>query len=366
MRMSEPDADGHRPPSNAFPGLTVTAEETGMKLLRFLERRLPEFTRQNLLHKWIRTGQVRVNGKRSGPFTQLNAQDLIRIPPFALQGLAIPDPGHIPPADVFTDSVLTLAAVTDALLVLNKAGGLPVQPGTGHEDSVVLRLQKAFAGTPYVPAPAHRLDRHTSGLLLAGRTHAAQKTLHRLLAEPGAVTKEYLAWVQGAWPYQSPRILGDTLGKTSLTGRDGREGMAAFGPGLTLAPEDLEASLYEADRPNAFCLVMPLRVNRQKVLPHEDASLLLVRLLTGRTHQIRVQLASRGFPIIGDGRYNGPRHPRMLLHAWRIRLPSGWAGTWPGEREFTAPPAWKGLLLPKEGEAEQAAYVLDQVAPAIR
>ena len=65
-----------------------------------------------------------------------------------------------------------------------------------------------------------------------------------------------------------------------------------------------------------------------------ERSLLRIRLFTGRTHQIRVQLSSRGFPIIGDVKYGGPKSPQgMLLHAWRLALPGG--------ESFSAPPPWK-------------------------
>ncbi len=346
--------------------LEVSASEDGMKLLRFLERRLADHAPGTALHKWIRTGQVRVNSGRAKPFSRLAAGDRVRIPPFA-QARTLNLPGNSPadgtddqasasafpadapagpgiPPDALPDlgPDVPVIARTTHLLVLAKPAGLACQPGSGQEDDLCARLDSAFAGSPFIPAPAHRIDRHTSGLVIAGLSHAAQQRLHALFAS-GGIHKEYLAWVWGDWACPGPCLLEDRLVKQATADR---ESMIALPGGRLLPlPFSAEAPASEAafqgrDAGRGFAASAAVAVQRlsQRELsrtldygrhshtqPDKDgfprATLLLLRLFTGRTHQLRVQLASRGFPIIGDGRYSGPRFPHMLLHAFALSLP---------------------------------------------
>lgn len=357
------------PPDSPPPGqLIVRPEESGMKLLRFLERRLDGEPPKNQLHKWIRTGQVRLNGGRAKAFSLLTAGDAVRVPPFALVR-------HIAPEAETEAGALTreqdeaiseecrrilgpdlpvLAADRD-ILVLVKPGGLASQPGSGQEDSVSSRLTRAFSGQAFIPAPAHRLDKHSSGLLVAARNHAAQRRLHELFKHGGA-GKEYLAWAAGTWPHAAPCVLRDML----VQGRDagGRERMEALpGQAATLPiTGGLGAAFFEHEEDGAaLCIALPVQLTEDTgIQGYSRATLFLIRLLTGRKHQIRVQLSSRGLPIIGDGRYGGPPYSRMLLHAWTLTLPpfAGEAAPMPAsgeEREFTALPAWPARFVPDTG-----------------
>lgn len=297
--------------------LLVTAEEAGQKLLQFLARRFGE--PQGVLHRWIRTGQVRINGGRAKPFDRVEVGDEVRVPPFAGGGAqaAVPakaDRSLLPP----------IVAETDELIVFCKPAGLPVHPGTGHTDSLTVRLEKSFAGAPFMPAPVHRLDRDTSGLLLVGKTYTAVRRLSDALAAHADIEKDYLAWARGECPWVRATRLEDRLSKRSVEG--GREKMVAGTP--RHAPDGKEASLT---------------VRRLEV--RQGNSLLLVRLHTGRTHQIRAQLAERGFPLIGDVKYGGPPcEGGLKLHAARLRV---------GGSVFAAPPPWGGLWrasLPFEEE----------------
>ncbi len=303
-----------------------------MKLLDFLARRLGPEIPQAQLHRWIRTGQVRVNGGRSKPFARLAEGDAVRVPPFAVPlrsegGAEGPEPV---PGQEFGNG-LRLVALTEELLVLDKDSGLAVQPGSGQTDSVAQRLADFFAGAAYVPAPAHRLDKETSGLLLAGRTHAAQRRLHGLLGqdreagESEGLIKEYLAWVPGRWPWTEPVTLEDNLEKrTAATGsRAGKERVEVVADG---------------GGQKALAIASACRVA-------ESMSLLRVRLVTGRTHQIRVQLASRGFPLFGDRKYGGPQAPRLMLHACGLALPGG--------RAFRSLPSWPAPFSIKESDFTQ-------------
>lgn len=201
--------------------LQVTAAEAGQKLLQFLSRRFDE--PQGVLHRWIRTGQVRINGGRAKPFDRVELGDEIRVPPFAGAG-AKTERASAPSGGV---ELPPIVAETDDVIVFCKPSGLPVHPGTGHTDSLTARLEAAFAGSPFIPAPVHRLDRDTSGLLLVGKTYAAVRRLSdALAAHDGSVAKDYLAWVQGECPWSRPKRLEDHLAKRTV-GAQGREKVVA-------------------------------------------------------------------------------------------------------------------------------------------
>jgi 23S rRNA pseudouridine955/2504/2580 synthase len=211
------------------------------------------------------------------------------------------------------------------LLVLLKPAGLAVQPGTGHDDCVTARLAEHHAGADFLPTPAHRLDRDTSGLLLVATSYARLRALSDAFAAREGLVKEYLAWVAGRWPHEGAQTLRDRLEKQGAPGREKVRRVEARSAGDAAAGRF--ASGAEMGR-FAACTVIPLRRG-------DAASLLLVRLHTGRTHQIRVQLAGRGHPVMGDRKYGGPACANgMLLHAVRLALPGG--------EGFTALPDWTG------------------------
>lgn len=319
--------------------LTVSAAEAGQKLVQYLGRVLGRDVPGSVFMRWIRTGQVRVDGKRAKPFDRLAQGQCVRLPPFAAQAAgqppalddpldalahAGPPPGtdrarqaaeairsrqaHPAPAPMPNPLDLTILAHTDDHLVLAKPAGLPVHPGSGWTDSVQTRLDKAFAGQPFVPAIAHRLDRDTSGVLLAARTHQALTAAHQAFKEHRAV-KLYLCWVLGRWNLSAPGEpveLADQLEKSGPAGQQ---------------------RVHAGSGREALLRATPLAVQ-------PDRTLLLVRLFTGRTHQIRVQLASRGHPLAGDAKYGGGHGP-LRLHAWRLTLdgqtwecPPDWEGQW--------------------------------------
>lgn len=292
----------------------VSEAESGQKILQCLQRRLD--LPPSLLHRWLRTGQIRLNGGRCRPFVRVSHGDMIRIPPFAhklsAQGDALPDNSSqlpLPP----------LLAEKDGILAFSKPAGLPTHAGSGHDDSLATRLISHYADADFRPAPAHRLDKDTSGILLVASSYMALRTLqedfrHRRLC------KEYVAWVNGQWPWAEDRLLSHMLHKDS---RNGFEKM----------------QLATQGGKEARCLVRLLH-------RRDDASLLHIRLFTGRTHQIRAQLALEGHAVLGDNKYGAPsRTARMYLHSLRITLSDG--------QSFACLPDWP------------APYVLETLPPRL-
>lgn len=321
--------------------LVVTRPEAGQKLLNFLGRRVDAGSAE--LHKWIRSGQVRVNGGRAKAFDRVDEGDAVRVPPFAalrevtekngaptISPIGRDGAASSNPSEKTKKPALVIVYEDDDMLVLNKPAGLPTQGGTGHTDSVAARLARLYATAAFVPAPAHRLDLETSGLLAAGKSYAALRGLTDALAGRGGEppVKDYLAWVWGAWPHQNVLELRDQLDKDEEKRK------------MIAVPENNRNQAVQTGR-EACCLVTPAgNPAAARNLEDMPISLLLVRLLTGRTHQIRVQLATRGFPLVGDAKYGRPRQDALLrtgglkLHACRLLLPQPW------NRMLEIPPDW--------------------------
>jgi 23S rRNA pseudouridine955/2504/2580 synthase len=277
----------------------VSREEEGQKLYQFLVRRLGKHIPRELLMRWIRTGQVRVDSARAKPFARLATGQQVRLPP---QALCTP----APPPGPYAGPIPKVVHEDADLLVLNKPPGMPVHAGSGHSCSLQDWVRLSYAASRFMPTPVHRLDRDTSGLLVLAKSYRMLRGMQDLW-RAGEVLKLYLAWVSGEWAGQGWAPLVDHLEKRSLRGRE----LVTPTPGGKMALS-LAAQL----------------------LRRQGATLMAVRILTGRTHQIRSQLASRGHPVLGDGKY-GTAAPaeRMLLHCWHL----SWGG-----RRFTVDPDWGG------------------------
>ena len=154
--------------------LTVSRAEAGQKLLNFLQRRVEAATGE--FHKWIRSGQVRLNGSRAKAFDRMNEGDAVRVPPFAV--LKNAGSKHLPGACAVTegtgkDSLFLPIVHEDAdILVLNKPAGLPTQGGTGHADSVVSRLAARFRAADFIPA---RKKVNAAKSCLTGKGHSPRR-----------------------------------------------------------------------------------------------------------------------------------------------------------------------------------------------
>jgi 23S rRNA pseudouridine955/2504/2580 synthase len=205
---------------------------------------------------------------------------------------AAPSRGAPPPLD------LPVVHEDAALLVVDKPSGIAVHGGSGVSFGVIEALRAARPQAKVLEL-VHRLDRDTSGLLMVAKKRSALLELHRML-RAGEVEKIYLAAVQGRW-------------------RGGaRELSAALHKHVTSSGER-RVSVREGGM-RAVTRIRPLAVT-------DRFSLLEARLLTGRTHQIRVHLAHAGHPVLGDDKYGdfelnrtlaGQGVGRLMLHAHRL------------------------------------------------
>jgi 23S rRNA pseudouridine955/2504/2580 synthase len=261
--------------------LEVGEESAAQRIDNFLLRRLKGVPKSHV-YRVLRSGEVRVNSGRVKPEYRLQVGDRVRVPPIRTSPAKAPAARPLPLPVVFEDA---------SLLVLDKPSGVAVHGGSGVSFGVIesLRAERPQARLLEL---AHRLDRDTSGLLVIAKRRSALVELHRMLRE-GEVEKVYTAVVAGR--YRGPAEIRASLHKY-VTG-SGERRVAVKEDGLAAA-------------------------TKVKVLKTgTGASLLELRLLTGRTHQLRVHLAHVGHPILGDDKYGGEakkQAKRLLLHAGRL------------------------------------------------
>ena len=296
----------------------VPAECAGLRLDQALARLLPEHSRSRL-QSWLREGRILVEGI-SGADAKRKIWGGERI-----QVAAAPDPRA--KADAAEAIALDVVHEDAVILVINKPAGLVVHPGSGNWQGTLLNalLHHApqLAAIPRAGI-VHRLDKLTSGLLVVAKTLAAQTALVRQL-QAHSVKRHYLALVHGV--VERDGTVDAPIGRHPMQ----RVKMAVV---ASHAPSGgKEARTHFAVREH-----------------FSSASLLECRLETGRTHQIRVHMASIKHPLVGDpvyGRRNASTElsplgsfPRQALHAWRLlllhphsRLEMGWEAPLP--EDFT-------------------------------
>ncbi len=245
------------------------------------------------IYKAIRGGQVRVNKGRVAAEYRLEAGDVVRVPPMRLPA---PDAPRVVPAGSFP-----VIYEDEHLLVINKPAGVAVHGGSGVSFGVIEQLRAARPEARFLEL-AHRLDRETSGLLMVAKTRKALVALHDMLRE-GRGRKHYLALVVGDWVNERQHLRQPLLKWLTASG-------------------ERRVKVDPSGKPAHTLITLKKRFKRYSLLGAE--------LFTGRTHQIRVHLASSGFPIAGDEKY-GPDavreslsrqgFNRMFLHAHRLVIP---------------------------------------------
>ena len=282
---------------------TVQAEESEVRLDRWFKRHFPQLSHGHL-EKLLRTGQIRVDGKRAKANVRLDAGQTIRIPP--LGDLADQPPTYdTKPKVSRKDSAEIQGRVLykDAdVLVIDKPAGLAVQGGTStprHLDAMLDALRFDAAERPRL---VHRLDKDTSGVLVLARNALAATKLAAAFRGKEARKYYWAVTVGVPRPFQGKvdaPLAKEPTGRGERVAIDDEDGKRAV-------------SLYQ-------------------VVEHANKKAAWVALwpLTGRTHQLRVHMEAIGTPILGDGKYGGPAAflpgadvaGQLHLHARRLILP---------------------------------------------
>ncbi len=288
---------------NAVKIIEISGDQAGQRLDNYLLTRLKGVPKSHV-YRLLRSGQVRVNKGRKKPDYRLEAGDKVRLPPVATakrEQKAVPD------------AVLTLLEKArlfenNDIMVLNKPAGIAVHGGRALDFGIIEALRTMYPGQ-YIEL-VHRLDRDTSGCLVLAKNRAALSQLHRSLRMDGnnltaaMVRKSYLALVAGRW--QQGELTVDLPLRKIRRGGEHR----------------VEVSADGARAVSHFKLVQHYAV----------ASLMQVRIETGRTHQIRVHAAAMGHAVAGDTKYGDASFNReikkmglrrLFLHASDIDLPIG-------------------------------------------
>lgn len=284
--------------------LTIQKNDAGQRLDKFLTKTYPNLP-PALLYKAIRKKDIRRNGKRCDKADRLVEGDelFLFLPEDTLR--------TAPPTFAFMHASKQLDVVyeDDHLLLLNKKAGLLVHPDNReYADTLLFRVQRYLYEKgeydpkdeqSFAPALVNRIDRNTSGIVIAAKTSVALRILNEKLKNR-EIQKYYLCLVHGKMPKQS-----DTL--------------EAF-----LEKNEAQNRVYISDTAKAGARTIRTRYT---VLEHRNQlSLLEIHLLTGRTHQIRAHLASIGHPLLGDGKYGtnalnkGTGFNKQALCSYRLKF----------------------------------------------
>ncbi|MFA5041461.1 MAG: RluA family pseudouridine synthase [Bdellovibrionales bacterium] len=284
----------------------VEEDEAGIRLDRWFKRHFPSIG-HGQLEKLLRTGQVRVSGKRAESATRLEAGQEIRVPPQAVEQARSGDAGA-PQANRdqikrdANDIKKLILFEDDDVLVLNKPAGLAVQGGTGLRNSIDQMLASLADKKHGKPKLVHRLDRDTSGVLLIARTPFAATRLAESFRHRET---QKIYW-------------GITLGVPKPERGRIEAALVKQGEKVVVAKDDDE------DAKNAITLYQNL--DRAEF----QAAFVAMWPLTGRTHQLRVHMAMMGTPLLGDPLYGKPAPEGfpagelgkgLHLHARRLIIP---------------------------------------------
>jgi len=274
-----------------------------MRIDRHLVRALPELSRSRI-QQLIRAGFVRLNGATTRPHQVVRTGDQIELTNPTPEKIET-RPEAIPLEILFED---------DDLVVINKPAGMTVHPAAGHREHTLVNAllhhcpTLSGIGGKERPGIVHRLDKETSGCLVAAKNDVAHRHLSKQFAER-SVDKIYLALVAGKLQKQTG-VIEEKIGRHPVH----RQRMSVNSPRGRAA-----------------------RTEYRVLCSNEQASLLECRLYSGRTHQVRVHLHHLGHPVLGDKIY-APRFAknftRQMLHALKLGFRQPRTGEW---KNFEAP-----------------------------
>jgi 23S rRNA pseudouridine955/2504/2580 synthase len=256
--------------------VTITEEEAGQRIDNYLLRVCKGVPKSHI-YRILRSGEVRVNKGRIDQLYRLEQGDLVRIPPVRV--------AEKPTATV-PGCEFAILHEDAQLLIIDKPAGVAVHGGSGVSYGVIEQLRASRPDAKFLEL-VHRLDRETSGLLMLAKKRSALTNLHEQMRD-GVTDKRYLTMVAGDWKNARQHV---KLPLHKYTTADGERRVCVQAGGM--------------ESHTVFSLLRKW----------QQFALLEAELKTGRTHQIRVHLASSGFPILGDDKYGDFALNRVLLKA---------------------------------------------------
>lgn len=274
----------------------VNDELAGQRIDNFLINYLKNVPKSHI-YRLLRKGQIRVNKRRIKAFYRILTEDIIKIPP-----LLIEDAGKKAAPSQITLKLLNnrILYEDDNLLIINKPSGLSVHAGSTVRIGIIEMIRHLYPKLPHIEL-AHRLDSETSGCLILAKKKRILREVHELLRE-GKINKIYWALTKGRWK-KSETMVDLPLLKDY---QDGGKHVVEVHPTGKRAMSE-------------FYIVRT----------YQDSTLVEVKLLTGRTHQIRVHATYMQHPIAGDDRYGDVKYnqkmkqlglKRLFLHARSINF----------------------------------------------
>jgi 23S rRNA pseudouridine955/2504/2580 synthase len=289
--------------AHAAASVTVDEASDGQRIDNFLAKTLKGVPKSHI-YRILRSGEVRVNKGRIDASYKLILGDIVRVPPIRVATAEKPIVNA--PATSVLES--TIVYEDDALLVIDKPAGFAVHGGSGVSRGVIEQLRAERPKAKFLEL-VHRLDRETSGVLMLAKKRVALVTLHEMIRN-NQTDKRYLMLVVGEWTEKKKRVTLD-LQKYVLPNGERRVNVVT------------DKSKDKYDEAQHSETIFTLKQN------FVGFSLLEAQLITGRTHQLRVQLAHLGFPIAGDDKYGDFAHnktlakkglKRMFLHSAETNL----------------------------------------------
>ena len=289
--------------AHAAASLTIDEASDGQRIDNFLAKTLKGVPKSHI-YRILRSGEVRVNKGRIDASYKLALNDIVRVPPIRVatvdkEIVNSPAVAQLEKHIIFED---------DAMLVIDKPAGLAVHGGSGVSRGVIEQLRLERPKAKFLEL-VHRLDRETSGVLMLAKKRTALVALHEMIRN-NQTDKRYLMLVAGEWTEKKKRVTLD-LQKYVLPNGERRVNVVT----------DISKDKYgEAQHSETIFYLKQAFVG---------FTLLEAQLVTGRTHQLRVQLAHLDFPILGDDKYGDFANnkalakkglKRMFLHSAETKL----------------------------------------------
>ena len=294
--------------AHAAASITIDEASDGQRIDNFLAKTLKGVPKSHI-YRILRSGEVRVNKGRIDASYKLILNDIVRVPPIRVatgdKEIQENKQNAIPATSVLQSTIIF---EDDAMLVIDKPAGFAVHGGSGVSRGVIEQLRMERPKAKFLEL-VHRLDRETSGVLMLAKKRTALVALHEMIRN-NQTDKRYLMLVAGEWTEKKKRVILD-LQKYVLPNGERRVNVVT----------DKSKDKYNEAQVSETIFYL-----KQSFVGY---SLLEAQLVTGRTHQLRVQLAHLGFPILGDDKYGDfalnkalakQGLKRMFLHSAETKL----------------------------------------------